>query len=353
MSELKGQARDLRLHYVQESIRRCAAVADESARGSAEGLTALALAAEAVLAADDGDDAPFRGLSGAYVSRTDDAGNDMALKIEEFDSGAFISIAGGCPRLPLGDAARKRLCAYEALEPGISDAYARSQNVDGVFLFDLEHNIFTFHTAWDFAGDFAKMQSADLRAMSGAGLTFYDWFDACDLPANPDRRAVWSDIAFIAIENDWIMHIKVPFFRDRYGPSEEMVGIVSAHYNLEWLMANTVEMSAIPMLAVKDDATLIGMNDAARALLPLRTFRKSDFAEYDPFDPNTTQAIKKPFVFETLNLDHGKGDEVVRLSTRLKSEFVFRTSISGRDLLVMRARSPELGINFVALLEDV
>ena len=105
------------------------------------------------------------------------------------------------------------------------------------------------------------------------------------------------------------------------------------------------------MMVVKDDSTLIGLNSAAKEEIPLETFEKSKFEPLNGFDPQTTQS-KKKFVYETLNLDHGKSEDVASFSTRLKSEFQFKHTLFGKDYTVFRERAPELGLNFVALIDD-
>ena len=95
---------------------------------------------------------------------------------------------------------------------------------------------------------------------------------------------------------------------------------------------------------------MIGLNKAAKKDIPLETFEKSKFQPLNGFDPQTTET-KKKFVYETMNLDQGKSEDVASFSTRLKSEFQFRHTLFGRDYAVFRERAPELGLNFVALLE--
>jgi hypothetical protein len=131
-----------------------------------------------------------------------------------------------------------------------------------------------------------------------------------------------------------------------------MIGIIGIHYNLDWLVTNTITKSAVNMMVVKDDSTLIGLNSPAKKYLRLETFDKNNFGSFNPFDPTTTQN-KKKFVYETLNLDYGKSKDVASLSTKLKSEFEFEHTLFGKDYTVLRERAPELGLNFIALLEDV
>ena len=130
-----------------------------------------------------------------------------------------------------------------------------------------------------------------------------------------------------------------------------MTGIIGVHLNLDWVTADTIAKSAVRMMLVKDDSTPIGMNGSARRDIQLETFDKSMFHAMNPFDPLTT-GKKKRFVYETLNLECDKSDDIASFAVRLKSEFQFRHSLGGRMYTVIREREPVLGLNFVALLED-
>jgi hypothetical protein len=217
-------------------------------------------------------------------------------------------------------------------------------------LFDTESNILVFRTEYRLENEF-DAPGVDIAAIHDLGIIYYDWFAIVDKENNPDRRAFWSPMAFIAVEHDWIMNLSAPIFRDRYTKNEKMIGVVAVHFNLDWMVAKTIEKSAVKMMVVKDDSTLVGLNGAAKKEIELETFEKKKFSSMNGLDPRTTRE-KKKFVGETLNLEYGKSEDVASLAQRLKSEFQFHHTLFGKPYTVIRERAPELGLNLVALLDD-
>ena len=350
MKELSGRMKELFVDYVKEELKGYARVADESARKTEQYATALALETEELNRSASRAEISLQEIEAQYESREDDSGNRLLIKVDPCDSGEYYNIACGCPRVPLTPDVMRQLKIYEGMKPGIMRMYEEVENIDGVFLFDTESSILAFRTEYLFGEDFYQLAGVDMTIIYDVGITFYDWFKFVNRENNPTRKARWSSIAFIAVEHDWIMHLKAPIYRNRYAEDEVMIGIMGIHYNLDWLVTNTISKSAVKMMVVKDDSTLIGLNDSAKKDIPLETFEKGKFEPLNGFDPNTTEA-KKRFVYETLNLDHGKGEDVSTFSTRLKSEFQFVHTLFGKEYTVLRERAPELGLNFVALLE--
>jgi len=351
MKNLQGRAKALYVDYVREELKHYAGVADESARKTEQYATALALDAEDLNRSTHRQDISLEQMEAHYESREDDSGNKLLIKVDPCDSGEYYNIACGCQRVPISPDVMRQLKIYESMKPGIMHMYDEVENIDGVFLFDRESSIMAFRTEYLFGDDFYQLAGVDMTIIYDAGITFYDWFKFVDKENNPLRRARWSDIAFIAVEHDWIMHLKAPIYRNRYAENEEMIGIMGIHYNLDWLVTNTISKRAVRMMVVKDDSTLIGLNNAAKKDIPLEAFEKSKFEPLNGFDPQTTKT-KKSFVYETLNLDHGKSEDVASFSTRLKSEFRFNHTLFGKNYTVLREKAPELGLNFVAFLES-
>ena len=352
MKNLQGRMKELYVDYVREELRGFARVADESARKTEQYATALALEAEALNKGAGGKKISLDEIEKEYESRQDDSGNKLLIKVDPCKTGEFYNIACGCQRVPLTPDVMRQLKIYESMKPGIMRMYEEVENIDGVFLFDTESSTLTFRTEYLFGDDFYQLAGVDMTIIYDVGITFYDWFRFVDKQNNPTRRARWSSVAFIAVEHDWIMHLKAPIYRNRYDENEEMIGIMGIHYNLDWLVTNTISKSAVKMMVVKDDSTLIGMNGPAKEDIPLETFEKSKFEPLNGFDPNVTET-KKKFVYETLNLDHGKSEDVASFSAKLKSEFQFDHALFGKNYTVLRERAPELGLHFIALLEAV
>ena len=350
MKELSGRMKELFWDYVKEELKGYARIADESARKTEQYATALALEVEELNRNADRAEISLREIEKEYEFREDESGNKLLIKVDPCDTGEYYNIACGCPRVPLTPDVMRQLKIYEQMKPGIMRMYEEVENIDGVFLFDTESSILAFRTEYLFGEDFYQLAGVDMTIIYDVGITFYDWFKFVNRENNPTRKARWSSIAFIAVEHDWIMHLKAPIYRNRYAEDEVMIGIMGIHYNLDWLVTNTISKSAVKMMVVKDDSTLIGLNDSAKKDIPLETYEKSRFQPLSGFDPQTTET-KKRFVYETLNLDHGKNEDVASFSTRLKSEFQFRHTLFGKNYTVLRERSPELGLSFVALLE--
>ncbi len=351
MKNLKGQVRRLYADAVRDDLKHYARAADESARKTEQYATALALEAERLNGTGDRGDRSPEMTAARYDARDDGAGNRLLIKVDPCETGAFLSLAIGCRRVAVTPDVVRQLGIYEQAVPRMMRMYDEVENIDGVFLFDTRSNILLFRTEYEFAHDFYGLAGTDVKGICEMGLTFYDWFEFVDRRANPDRRARWSAMAFIAVEHDWIMHLKAPIYDHRYAADEEMIGLVGIHYNLDWLCRNTIAKNSVRMMIVKDDSTLVGLNDAARKDIGLEAYDKSNWMSLNAFDPATTQK-KKTFVYETLNLDRGKGRDVASFSSRLKSEFRFEQALFGKTYTVLRERAPELGLNFLALLES-
>ncbi len=350
MHGLKGKAARLFAQYVSEDLKVYARIADDSAGKTEQYATALALEVEELDRNTDSMEIPLGDIEARYESREDAFGNRLLIRVDPCDPGEYYSIACGCQRVPLKPEVIRRLKIYESMKPEILRMYDEVENIDGVFLFDTESNVMSFRTEYKFGQDFHQLAGVDMTTIHEVGVTSYDWFKFADKEKNPSRRAVWSPMAFVAVEHDWIMHLKAPIYRNRYEENERMIGIIGIHFNLDWLATNTIGKSAVKMMIVKDDSTLIGLNDAAKKDIPLETFEKSRFQPLNGFDPATTEA-KTKFVYETLNLGHGKGEDVTSFSTRLRSEFRFHHELFGKRYTVLRERAPVLGLDFVALLE--
>ena len=349
MQNLHGQMKKLYRTSVREDLKHFARAADESARKTEQYATALALELEELNRNADQCELLRDEVSRPYDTRENECGDKLVIRVDPCESGGFLSMAIGCKRVPITADVLRQLRTYQRAIPAMMQMYDEVENIDGVFLFDIRSNILLFRTEYMFADDFYHLAGTDMADIYDAGLTFYDWFKYVDREKNPDRRALWSPMAFVAVEHDWIMHLQAPFYQNRYSDDETMVGFIGIHYNLDWLHTNTIAKSAVRMMIVKDDSTLIAMNAPAKQDVPLETFDKCKYMGLNPFDPATTQR-KKNFVYETLNLNY-KSPDVASFSAELKSEFRFDHTLFGKRYTVFRERAPELGLNFVALLQ--
>jgi hypothetical protein len=335
---------------VREDLKRYARVVDDDARATERYCVELALEAEELNRSASRLDLSLEAMSEQYTTLRGESGFELLKRAEILGTGAFVNLVSSCQRVPLTEDVRRQLRTHELLKPAMMRMYDEVESIDGVFLFDTESNILTFRTGHRLENDF-DVPGVDLTTIHDLGIIYYDWFTIVDKENNPGRRAFWSPMAFIAVEHDWIMNLSAPIYRDRYTKNEKMIGVVAVHFNLDWMLAKTIEKSAVKMMIVKDDSTLIGLNGAAKKALGLETFEKEKFVSMNGLDPQTTRE-KKKFVRETLNLEYGKSEDVASLAERLKSEFQFHHTLFGKPYTVIRERAPELGLNLVALLDD-
>ena len=340
----------LHVDSVIEDLRRYSRAVDEGARATERYSVELALEIEELNRGATGPDLSLEAMDAGYTRLRGDSGFELLKKAEILGTGAFLGLASECPRVALTPDVMRQLKTYEGIKPAMMRMYDEVENIDGVFLFDTERNILMFRSEYRLEDRF-DAPGVDLATVHDLGIIFYDWFKIVDKEDNPDRRARWSPMAFVAVEHDWIMNLSAPIYRDRYGEDEKMIGVVAVHFNLDWMVDNTIEKSAVKMMIVKDDSTLIGLNSAAKQGVELETFDKKRFVSMNGLDPRTTQE-KKKFVYETLSLEHEKSEDVVSFALKLKSEFRFRHTLFGKPYTVVRERAPELGLNFIALLDD-
>lgn len=351
MKKFEGKYKRIFIDSVREDLKNNARIVDEDARRTEKYATELALRVEEINAGISRMDISLESINKEYTTIKDQAGvHKMIKKIDFFEGGSFYRLHGDCQRVEFNNNTLRKVKAYESLEPFMMHIYDDLDNADGIYLFDIESNIvfmrveFTFQDLYDLPG-------FDIGAFNDYGLVFYDWFKFVDKENNPDRRALWSTLAFISVEHDWIMHLESPILKNRYSDNEEMIGIIGIHYNLDRMMNNTISKSAVRMMIVKDNSTLVGLNYSARRDVKLETYDQGKLSSMAMFDTESAE-YKRKFVYGNLNLELGKSEEIVSFAKKLKSEFQFRHSFSGKYYTVIKERSSELGLNFVALLDD-
>jgi hypothetical protein len=285
-----------------------------------------------------------------YSTKADDFGNKLYVKTDDYNKGQLIHLASGCGRVALSPDMKRQLKLYEYAKPTMTRMYDELEDVDELWLFDTKSNVALGRIEYRFA-DYI-LPGMDATQLYDFGITFYDWFRFTDKKQNPNRKALWSPMAFIEMFHQWIMNLTVPVYNHRYSENEEMIAIIATHINLDWVMANTIEKNTMRMMIIKDDSTLIGMNGPAKKDIRLETFNINNYSYSTVFDGSVIQN-KKPFVYETLNLEHDKIDEVVSFSKKVKAEFQFHHTLYNKNYMVIRERAPELGLNFIALLDEI
>jgi len=288
------------------------------------------------------------GMEHAYVTKGGDA-NQMLMKIDKRNIGQVVAMASGCERVPLSGETQRKLKLYEYALPSLIRKYDDLAFVDELWLFESKSNIALGCLEWNL-GEYI-LPGLDLTQLFDLGITFYDWFKHVDRQKNPERKALWSPMAFIEMFNQWIVHLTAPVYINRYAENEEMIGIIGIHLNLDWMMESTILTSTIPMMIIKDDATLIGMNRAAKEIVELECFNISNYSYDTVFDPDVI-AGKKAFVFETLNLEHNKPVEVVSFVHKVKAQYQFQHTMFGKTFHVVREKIYGLDCYIIALLDS-
>jgi hypothetical protein len=275
--------------------------------------------------------------------------NRLLIKTDSRNIGQVVRLASGCDRVPLSAEIKQKLKLYEYALPSIIRKYDELAFVDELWLFESKSNIALGCLQWQLGEHI--LPGMDATLLFDLGITFYDWFRHVDRERNPDRKSLWSPMPFIEMFNQWIMHLTSPVYVDRYEENEEMIGIIGIHLNLDWVLESTICTSTIPMMMVKDDATLVGMNSAAGGLIELERFCIDNYSYDTVFNPEVI-AGKKAFVFETLNLEHNKPAEVVSFFQKIKAEHQFRHSMFGKKFHVVREYASTLGCYIIALLDS-
>lgn len=338
------------INSVRSDLKHYAGLIDENARRIEKSCTDLAIEIEELNKNSTRYDISIDHMDNDYIIREDTLGNKLYIKTDDQPNGQMISLASGCQRVPVTPAMFRQLKLYENSISTMMRMYNELENVDEIWLFDIKSNVALGRIEYRFSEYI--LPGLDATLLYDFGITFYDWFKSLDKEQNPHRRALWSPMAFIEMFNQWVMNMQAPVYHNRSSHNEEMIATVAAHLKLDWVIANTIGKSAVRMMIIKDDSTLIGMNSSAKSDIRLETFDINNYSYATVFDPDAIQN-KKRFVYETLNLEHNKPKDVVSFAEKVKSEFQFRHTLHDRTYTVVREKAPELGLNIIALLDDV
>jgi hypothetical protein len=164
-----------------------------------------------------------------------------------------------------------------------------------------------------------------------------NWFDIVNPVNNPEGKGVWSPFPFIDLYGQWIFSYHLPFFENG-----EFKGAFVPHANIRPMLEDSICQSEVEMLAIHDDSTLIGMNQAAEAAFDLKPYRSRRWED-------VTQAV--PYVRNELDLMRCSSEDFVWLADGIKWQSEFDLSIEGTSYSVVTERVPEIGMNLVALLK--
>lgn len=332
---------------VREELKRYVQYADDVKKKIEINLSELASELEICHDKSLQGDVSIEGMDEVHKTKTDDAGNALFLSIDNLTKGQMICAASGVARIPLSADSKKRLKCYEAAAPTMIRMYDNLEYVDELWFFDRESNLALGRIEYDWA-DFLG-PGLDFDLFYPMNLAYYDWFKMAG-PDNPDRQVVISESPFVEMFNQWILHLKAPVYRNRYKSDEVFLGIAAAHLRLPWLMRDTIDRSNLRIMVVKDNSTLVAMNDAAKRDINLETFDPSKFSIETVFYPETG-AFKRKLVSEILNLEYDKPEDVLLFAQKIKSEYDFIHTLQGKKYRVIKEKSGELGLFYLALLD--
>ncbi|MDD3718747.1 MAG: hypothetical protein PHP28_08820 [Actinomycetota bacterium] len=253
-----------------------------------------------------------------------------------FDEGDLhINAASGF--IPVDERIKKELRLYEYAKPRLKDAWNKLRYCDEMWFFTVE----TLATGWvDYkyiAEGLPALQGIDLTQLNSLRLLRLNWFDIVNPLNDPERKGAWSPFPFVDMFGQWIFAYHYPFYHE-----EKFKGVFVPHANIEPMLSDSIYKSSEKMLAIHDDATLIGMNDAAAEQFELEIYK----ARYWP------DLIEKiTYVREKLNLMNNPSQDFVWLFDTLRCQKEFDFTIEGKNYTIMKERVPEIGMNLVAILD--
>ena len=129
----------------------------------------------------------------------------------------------------------------------------------------------------------------------------------------------------------------IPFFENG-----EFKGAFVPHANIRPMLEDSIDRSEVKMLAIHDDSTLIGMNQAAETAFDLKPYRSRRWEDI-------SQAV--PYVRNELDLMRCPSEDFVWLADGIKWQSEFDLDVEGTRYKVLKERVPEIGMNLIALSE--
>jgi hypothetical protein len=249
------------------------------------------------------------------------------------DGNLFINVASGA--VPVDGRIKKELRLYENAKPRLRDAFDKLRYCDEMWFFTTD----TVATGWveyDYIADNLP-EGMDLTLIHAFRLVRLDWFDIVKPLNNPERKGVWSPFPFVELYHQWIFSYHYPFFE-----GENFKGALIPHAKIETMLEDSIYKGQVKMMAIHDDSTLIGMNEAAKKEFNLETY---SFREWE--EPSA----KVPYVRNQLNLMKNENEDFWWLADGIKWQTAFDLPINGKNYRIMKERVPEIGMNLVAVLD--
>lgn len=280
------------------------------------------------LSADRMDDRYLWVEDTAYISTED-----------EGEAGSWICLATG--GTPVDDGLRQELLRLETLRPIIRDLYRRLRYSDEVSYIDKRSlwatQINVPLADMNFLGG-GPVAGIDIPVACRSGVTHFDYYGLVDADQNPSRAPGWMPGPFIDVIGQFIMSVHAP--ADRRTDDASMAGFGAAHYNLEWMNANTVERSSNQVLILSENGTFVGASPAAAEVLGLATAIPKSWASSEE---------AQNFIRVTRNLEQEKAADVMSLARGIRAGGRFDHSLSGSRFTVTTCEAPELNFYVAAL----
>jgi len=249
------------------------------------------------------------------------------------DGKLYMNAASGA--VPLNDRIKQELRLYEHAKARLKDAYTNLRYCDEMWFFTTE-TIASGYVEYEYIGD-VPPQGIDLNQIHAMRIVRLNWFDIVNPVNNPEKKGAWSPFPFIDLYGQWIFSYHHPFFENG-----EFKGAFVPHANIRPMLEDSIDRSQVKMLAIHDDSTLIGMNQAAETAFDLKPYRSRRWEDI-------TRAV--PYVREELDLMRCPVEDFVWLADGIKWQNEFGLTIEATSYTVLKERVPEIGMNLVALVE--
>lgn len=315
---MKEQVREALRGYVQTVSGNCRALMDETAR--------LACFLEDLLEYRHLYDISTDGIEERYAK----IGPGLML-LE--DGKRYMNAASGA--VPVDDRIKQELRLYEYARPRLRDAYERLRYCDEMWFFTTE-TVASGYVEYEYIGD-VPPQGIDLTRIHAQRIVRLNWFDIVHPLNNPDGKGVWSPFPFVELYGQWVFSYHHPVFE-----GGEFKGALVPHANIRPMLEDSICRSEVRMLAIHDDSTLLGMNQAAESTFEIEPYRARRWED-------VTKAV--PYVRNELDLMHCASEDFAWLADGIKWQREFDLAVEGASYTVLTERVPEVGMNLVALLE--
>lgn len=251
------------------------------------------------------------------------------------EDGHYINAASGF--VPVDDRIKKELRLYEYAKPRLKDAWKKLRYCDEMWFFTVE----TLANGWvDYkyiAEGLPALEKIDLTQLNPMRLLRLNWFDIVNTVNDPERKGAWSPFPFIEMFGQWTFSFHYPIYE-----GDNFKGAFVPHAVIEPMLEDSIYKSSEKMIAVHDDATLIGVNDASANTFKLEVY-KSRFW--------TDLVEKVDLVRGKLNLMNNPSQDFVWLADTLRCQREFDFTIEGKNYRILKERVPEIGMNLVAIID--